>query len=161
MEGQLPRYALLCPGLARWEAGLRRVWGCLASKALRKAAEAVLRHSMAQPELSTGVSSAIRGHKAPTAFMVVWCAAGHVAGFSLGNAGFCSWPNGLLLYFVGQDNILRDSANFFVQSGSGNLSAGTSWWLVCSGTLNSAVRIANSLRLLDIDLQRPPAFLPR
>lgn len=53
---------------------------------------------------------------------------GHVAAFSLGNAGFCSCPNGLVLYFAGQENILRNSVNFFVQSGPGNLSAQIYCW---------------------------------
>lgn len=110
-------------------------------------------------ELSTGLSSASRDHKAPTALMVDWCATGHVAGFSLGNAGFCSCPKGLVLYFAGQD-ILRDSANFFVQSGPENLGAESCWWLLCSTVLNRNDCKCTERLLLDTDLQRPPVCLP-
>ena len=63
--------------------------------------------------------------QAPAAFMVCWWATGLVACFSLASAGFCSFPMGLVLYFARHDNVLRDSADFFVKSGPGNLSAET------------------------------------
>lgn len=77
--------------------------------------------------------------------MVCWWATGLVACFSLGSAGLCPFPMGLVLYFAGHDHILRDSADFLVKPGPGNLSAETCCWSVCSGTLNSSITIANAL----------------
>lgn len=127
------------------ETGLCQVCGCLASKAIRKAAGAAPRHGAVGKAEQGGLLCCQR-LKAPAAFMVCRWATGLVACFSLGSAGFCSFPMGLVLYFAEHGDILRDSADFFVKSGPGNLSAETRCWLVCSGTFNSSIMIANALK---------------
>jgi len=98
-----------------------------------------------EAELSRG--SALPSEAASTCrFHGVLEGTGLVSCFSLGSAGFCSFPMGLVLYFAEHDDILRVSADFFVKSGPGNLSAETHCWLVSSGSLNSLITFANALK---------------
>lgn len=93
-----------CPAVfysALWwlnEACLCQVRGCLASKAIRKAARAVPRRGVVVGRAEQWGLLSCQRLQTPAAFTVCWWATGLVASFSLGSADFCSFSMGLVVF---------------------------------------------------------------